>query len=252
VRSTGALVGSLALDAILLTLGLLVSIPDVARAHTAAATWTVLVGAGLFRAIGLIAVVRWLLWGRFLAALARIGVDPSPLHPDGAGGLRVLAIPSRGFGLVVAAFGAVASATFAARIAAHGDGLAELGQVAAAYTSLAVVLGLGPLLPLVPAQARARLRAQLVHGGFAERYVRDFHARWLAPADPGSPLGSGDIQSLADVQSSMGLALGMGLLPFGRDTLAVLVVCALLPFVPCLLLLVPVAQVARWLAGALT
>jgi hypothetical protein len=252
IRSTGGLLRSTVVDGVLVTLAVLDSLPDAARADAASVGWTVLVGAGGFRALGLIVLVRWLLWGRLVCAMAWIGVDPSPLHPDGAGGVRVLAIPARGFGLVVAAFGAVVSASFSTRISAHGAGLPELGEVAATYTVAAVLLGLGPLLALVPAQARARLRAQLVHGGFAERYARDFDAKWLASADPGSPLGSGDIQSLADTQASMGRALAMGLLPFGRDTLLVLTVCALLPFVPCVLLLVPVAEVARWLAGALT
>jgi len=71
-------------------------------------------------------------------------------------------------------------------------------------TSLVIFLlcvVLGPLLVFAPQLAQAKRTGLREYGTLAERYVREFDAKWLrggAPAD--EPLvGSGDIQSLADL-----------------------------------------------------
>jgi hypothetical protein len=53
----------------------------------------------------------------------------------------------------------------------------------------------------------------------AERYVREFYAKWLrggAPADE-ALVGSGDIQSLADLANSFEVVRTMGTAPVTRE-----------------------------------
>ena len=63
---------------------------------------------------------------------------------------------------------------------------------------------LGPLLVFAPQLAQAKRLGEREYGKLAERYVREFDAKWLrGGAPPNEPLvGSGDIQSLADLGNS--------------------------------------------------
>jgi hypothetical protein len=73
---------------------------------------------------------------------------------------------------------------------------------------------------------------------------RDFDRKWLrggAPAD--EPLvGSGDIQSLADLGNSFEVVKGMRLAPFTWQTVVQLALATLLPVAPLLLTMVSLEQ----------
>ena len=88
-----------------------------------------------------------------------------------------------------------------------------------------------------PQLARAKRQGLRDYGALAERYVREFDAKWLrggAPAD--EPLvGSGDIQSLADLGNSFEVVKGMRPVPFTWQTVLQLAVVTLLPVAPLLL-----------------
>ena len=62
----------------------------------------------------------------------------------------------------------------------------------------------GPLLVFAPQLAQAKRTGLREYGTLAERYVREFDAKWLRGGAPaGEPLvGSADIQSLADLGNS--------------------------------------------------
>ena len=74
----------------------------------------------------------------------------------------------------------------------------------------------GPLLFFLPQLVAAKKAGLFEYGRLAERYVREFHAKWLAgrppPAD--EPLiGSADIQSLADLGNAYNIVEGLRLAP---------------------------------------
>jgi hypothetical protein len=77
--------------------------------------------------------------------------------------------------------------------------------------------------------------------------VREFDAKWLrGGAPPGEPLvGSGDIQSLADLSHSFEVIRGMRVVPFTRDTLLQLAVITLLPVAPLVLTMVPLEELLK-------
>jgi len=82
------------------------------------------------------------------------------------------------------------------------------------------------------------------YGGLAQRYVREFDQKWLrgrAPTD--EPLvGSGDIQSLADLGNSFEIGNGMKPVPFGKDTLLQLALISLAPVAPLVLTMIPLGE----------
>ena len=66
-----------------------------------------------------------------------------------------------------------------------------------------VLLVLFPLMAFAGQLARVKRTGLGEYGGLAQRYVREFDAKWLRGGEPGEPLlGSADIQSLADLANS--------------------------------------------------
>ena len=100
------------------------------------------------------------------------------------------------------------------------------------------------LLVFVPLMARARRAGLSEYGGLAQRYVREFHQKWVrGGAPPGeSLLGSADVQSLADMDNSFEVVKEMKIVPFGKDMLLQLAVITLLPVAPLVLTMIPLAQ----------
>jgi len=110
---------------------------------------------------------------------------------------------------------------------------------------------LGPLLLFASQLAEVKRRGNREYGTLAERYVREFDAKWLrggAPAD--EPLvGSGDIQSLADLNNSFEVVLSMRIVPVTREAILRLVVATLVPIVPLALTMMPLEELLKKLLG---
>ena len=104
-----------------------------------------------------------------------------------------------------------------------------------------------------PQLAQARRAGLREYGNLAERYVRGFDSKWVhAGAQPDEPLvGTGDIQSLADLANSYEVVKTMQLVPITKAALLQLGVATLLPIAPLLLTMMPLEQLLRQLAGLL-
>jgi len=103
---------------------------------------------------------------------------------------------------------------------------------------------LAPLLVFTPRLARTKRIGLLEYGGLAQRYVRDFDEKWLRDraATDEQLIGSGDIQSLADLGNSFEIVKGMKPVPFGKDTLLQLAVVSLAPVAPLILTIIPLGD----------
>jgi hypothetical protein len=114
-------------------------------------------------------------------------------------------------------------------------------------------LVLGPLLLFTPKLAEAKRTGNREYGTLAERYVREFDSKWLrGGAPPGEPLvGSGDIQSLADLNNSFEIVRTMGIAPITRDAVIRLAAAALIPIVPLALTMMPLEELLKKLLGIL-
>ena len=104
-----------------------------------------------------------------------------------------------------------------------------------------------------PQLARAKRQGLRDYGALAERYVREFEAKWLrAGAPAGEPfVGSGDIQSLADLGNSYEVVRTMRLVPITKEAVLRLAAAPLLPLVPLLLTMMPLEELVRTLFGIL-
>jgi hypothetical protein len=119
-------------------------------------------------------------------------------------------------------------------------------DIAAVVVFLLCVV-LGPLLMFAPQLARAKRKGPREYGTLAERYVREFDAKWLrggAPADEPF-VGSGDIQSLADLANSYDVVRSMRIAPITKEAVFGLAAATLLPIVPLLLTMMPLEELLR-------
>jgi hypothetical protein len=218
-----------------------------------AGTWYGFVSLPIFQFL----VVRWFfrlcLWARFLWQVSRIDLNLVPTHPDRAGGLGFLSNALNAFIPLAAAFGAVLAGPLADRIFYSGARLPEFKmQIAAAVIALVLVF-VGPLLVFAPRIARAKRTGRLEYGALAQRYVREFDVKWLrggAPAD--EPLvGSGDVQSLADLANSFEVVRTMRMAPVAMQDILGLAIAALVPIAPLLLTVMPLEELLKLMVGLL-
>ena len=202
-------------------------------------------------------LLRWyfriFIWVRFLCQVSRIDLSLVPTHPDRVGGLGFLANTVYAFTPLAVAHGAVLAGMIANRIFYLGAALTDFKIEIAVVVVFLLIIVLGPLLVFAPQLAQAKRTGNREYGTLAERYVREFDAKWLrggAPADEPF-VGSGDIQSLADLGNSFEVVRTMQIAPITRDAIVRLAVATLVPIVPLLLTMMPLEELLKTLFGVL-
>jgi hypothetical protein len=197
-------------------------------------------------------IYRLVIWARFLWQVSRIELDLIPTHPDRNGGLGFLGASARLYSPLLAALSAMVAGLFASRIFHEGASLADFKLEVLVLVAIGMVLVLGPLSVFAPQILAAKRQGLREYGAFAAGYMRDFDRRWLRSADHDGEelLGSGDIQSLADLGNSFLVIKEMKAVPFGRDTFLELVWATLAPIAPLVLTLIPLDQLLDRIIGA--
>jgi hypothetical protein len=218
-----------------------------------AGMWYVYVGLAFYQFLLLRWYYRLFIWSRFLFQVTRIELSLIPTHPDRVGGLGFLGNTVYAFVPLAVAHGATLAGWIANRIFFVGAALPDFKVEIAAVLIFLLCLVLGPLLLFAPQLAQAKRTGNREYGALAERYVREFDAKWLrggAPAD--EPLvGSADIQSLADLANSFEMVRTMQIAPISRDALVRLVAATLAPVVPLALTMMPMEELLKKLIGIL-
>jgi hypothetical protein len=111
----------------------------------------------------------------------------------------------------------------------------------AMFVVMNIVIFLGPLMVFSPKLAALKRKGLLEYGTLATAYVRAFDQKWLR-GDNGQNeplLGTGDIQSLADLSTSIENIGNMKTFPFNTGIVKSLVVAAALPFLPLVATIIP-------------
>jgi len=193
-------------------------------------------------------LLRWyfrlFIWARFLWQVSRLDLRLQPMHPDRCGGLGFLGTVSYSFAPVLMAQGALLAGTFANRIFYAGGKLPEFRMEIFGLVAVMVFAVLGPLLVFGRPLAEAKRKGMREYGTLAQRYVREFDDKWLrgdAPADEPF-VGSGDIQSLADLGNSFEVVKGMRLVPFTLQNIVQLAATTLAPVLPLTLTMISLEE----------
>ena len=218
--------------------------------------------AGLFYAyVGLpifqFLLLRWFfrlfIWARFLWQVSGIELNLIVTHPDRLAGLGFLPGVTKALAVLATAFGALLAGWMATRILLIGNRLTEFNEEIAMMVIFVLCVILGPLFVFVPMLARAQRKGRREYGALASRYVGAFDAKWIRGGQPDEMalLGSGDIQSLADLGNSYGLVQSMRIIPVTFDVARQIVFATLAPIAPLLLTMMPLKELVQKLASIL-
>ena len=203
---------------------------------TPAGYWYVFVSLPLFQFILLRWYMRLLIWFRFLWQVNRIELNLLPTHPDRCGGLSFLGKSTYAFSPILFAQGAILAGVVAGRVLYRGETLQSFRFQIGGFIAFFVVVVLAPLLMFGPRMARAKRKALADYGLLAQRYVEGFDQKWArAPLSSAELLGTGDIQSLADLGNSYQVIREMQIVPFGLQDISRLVIATAVPLAPLLL-----------------
>ncbi len=203
-------------------------------------------------------LLRWLwrlgLWTYFLWKVKMLQLHLMPTHSDGEGGLGYLEIVHEHFAPLTFAISALFAAQFAENFVGAATPFETMYSSIPLVLLLAAALFIGPLAIFSSDLWHCRINGMSHYMSMASRYVNAFDERWIQDktATGESQLGTGDIQSLADLTNSLKVVSEMRPVPVGPRLVKNLAVAAILPLVPLLLLKYPIAKLAAQLFQALT
>jgi hypothetical protein len=201
--------------------------------------------------------IRWyfrlFIWARFLWQVSRLDLHLIPTHPDRAAGLGFVSASIFATSLLSMAHGVLVSGLIANRIFYAGAKLMDFKLEVIAVVFIVMLVIIGPLLVFSPHLMRAKRKGQREYGKLASRYVADFDKKWVrgtAPVDE-QLIGSGDIQSLADLGNSFEIIRGIRPVPFTRETIVELIIIILLPVLPLTLTMMPLEELLTKFLGVI-
>jgi hypothetical protein len=128
----------------------------------------------------------------------------------------------------------------ASRILHEGAKLLSFKMEAIGFIAFFLVFVLGPLTMFTPQLAGAKRKGLRDYGLFANSYVEAFEKKWVVqdpsadhpPSADDELLGTGDIQSLADLGNSYALVRDMRPIPFDMQDIVRLAAVTAIPLLP--------------------
>lgn len=211
-------------------------------------SWTAVWYLGFCMPLFRFLLLRWFwrlgLWWYFLWRLEALDLNLVPTHSDGTAGLGYLEVVHENFAPLILAISAVYSAQFAEEISSGRTSFEALyGWVPVLMLAIAAVL-IAPLFMFCNKLWTCRFNGLSKYMSMASQYVTAFDRKWVGEERSGeSQLGTGDLQSLADLTNSVNVVRGMRWIPIGQRQLMQFAVSAIVPLLPLLLLKYPMKQV---------
>jgi hypothetical protein len=207
--------------------------------------WYAFVSIPIFQLMLLRWYLRLFIWFLFLWRVSRLNLQLESAHPDRVGGLGFLGRSSYAFAPVLFAQGAMVSSFIANDVLFEGKSLLSYKLHVAIAITFFVATVLAPLVMFVPQLDSAKRSGLTKYGNLASDYAREFRHKWFREGIKADEiLGSGDIQSLADLGNSFAVVREMRLVPFGVQDIVRLIVATAAPLAPLLLLIMPMEEVA--------
>ena len=201
---------------------------------TGAGYWYAFVSIPIFQFILLRWYLRFFIWFLLLWRISRLHLHLIPAHPDRAGGLSFLGKSAYAFSPILFAQGALLSGLIASRVLYEGRTLFSFKVEAVGLIAFFLIVVLGPLTMFTPQLIRAKRVGLIEYGLLANRYVERFEQKWVRRTIPPDDelLGTGDIQSLADLGNGYAIVREMRPVPFDLQDVAWLAGGTLTPLAP--------------------
>lgn len=190
---------------------------------------------------------RVVLWARFLIHVAQLPLSLISAHPDRTSGLKFLNSSLFAFMPVALSFGVVAAGSAANRVAYQGATLEGLQKTAGGLLIFVLILFVGPLLVFALKLHRQKVDGIFSYGMLADGVGRQFERKWLAKYDKyaDGALDASDFSATTDLYQVVSNVHEMRILPFDLRGLLSLAVSTLLPFIPVVLMMIPIKQILQ-------
>ena len=196
-------------------------------------------------------ILRWLwrtfLWAQFLWRMNRLKLQLVPTHPDQAAGLAFVGEVQQYFAIVLFAFSIAVAGVLANGIIYDGVPLSHYAPVIVIYVVAAVALFLTPIFVFSATLWRTKRVGLFQYGRLGNEYTAAFHRKWISNGAQikETLLGTGDIQSLADLGNSYLFVRKMNLAPMRLYTPVCLILACLIPMAPLTLTMMPIEEILK-------
>lgn len=196
---------------------------------------------------------RWLwrlfLWFQFLDRVHTLDLQLFPTHPDHAAGLGFVGETQRFFGILLFAFSLGSVGVITNEVVYDKVPLQSFAYATAVYVVVAVIVVLSPLVVFTGLLLKTKREGLQEYGALSTAYSGLFHKKWIQGRNPDHDalLGTGDIQSLADLGNSYSFVDKMKPIPIDPVTVLHLIVASLLPLTPLLLTVMPLKELLKLL-----
>lgn len=190
---------------------------------------------------------RVVLWSRFLIRVARLKLSLISAHPDRTSGLKFLNSSLFAFMPVALSFGVVAAGSAANRVAYQGATFEGIQKTAGGLLIFVLILFVGPLFAFALKLHRQKVDGIFSYGMLADGVGRQFERKWLANYDKyaDGALDASDFSATTDLYQVVSNVHEMRVLPFDLRGLLSLAVSTLIPFIPVVLMMIPIKQILQ-------
>ena len=199
--------------------------------------------------IALVLLLGWLwrllIWGLFLFRVSRLDLHLVAAHPDLVGGLQFVGLSMRAFLLLSFAISTMVAGGVAYRVLNMGTSFFSFIYVISAVVILNLALFAGPLLVFGRKLVEARRRGIIDYGGLAGAVGNQLEKKWLdyrKSANEGA-LEVQHFSATTDLYQVVSNVYQMKPFPIATQDLIALIVVTLLPFLPALLLEIPIEEI---------
>lgn len=220
--------------------------------YSAAGWWNILVSVPLLLMTLYGWVWRWILWVRFLLVTSRLNLNLVPSHPDHAAGLGFLGHSLRAYSIVAVALSTIVAGRIATEVLAGVSPLEH--QLLLGGTAIAIIAFFTlPLYSFSHVLLHEWHRGTAHYGELAAYLGRDFETKWFnrKVRNETDALDASDFSALTDLYQVVSNAYEMKLSPVNLHSIIALVGALLLPFIPVLLMTVPIDIILKDIAALL-
>jgi hypothetical protein len=202
--------------------------------------------------------LRWawylILWWYFLWRVQKLKLNLIPTHPDRSAGLGYLEVVQMHFAPLILASSAIFATAFAENISSGVMKFQALYHLVPTIILIYAVIFICPLYIFSNKLWKTKVKGLNEYMVMAHHYVDAFDQKWLRGQNPAGEeqLGTGDIQSLADLNNSVNTINAMRIIPTSRKLIISFAVISIIPMLPLLLLKYPLLQIVGTLLNILS
>ena len=215
--------------------------------------WYSFVSLPLLLILAFVWLWRIVLWSRFLISVSRMKLRLIAAHPDRASGLKFLNASLVAFMPLAFTLGVITAGASANQLL-YNNGTAETVQMLAGSLAVVVlILFVGPLFIFIFKLHAKKIEGIYSYGSLADDVGRQFEEKWFRNYEEfrSGALEAPDFSATTDLYQVVANVHDMKLFPFELRAVVSLVAAALLPFIPVVLMMMPVKSIVTELARLL-